>query len=82
MIEKPALIDISEQIPESGEEETDGEVRGATCFDTLDIPGAFLALRKRPNKHLYSEISTPLVSSFVINISDVDSLTQFARISK
>ena len=27
MIEKPALIDISEQIPESGEEETDGEVR-------------------------------------------------------
>ena len=80
MIEKPALIDISEQIPESGEG-GDGW-RGETCFDTLDIPGAFLALRKRPNKHLYSEISTPLVSSFVINISGADSLTQFARISK
>ena len=36
--------------------------RGETCFDTREIPSEFLGRRKRPNKHLYSEISAPFVS--------------------
>ena len=38
------------------------EARGETCFDTREIPSEFLGRRKRPNKHLYSEISAPFVS--------------------
>ena len=68
-------IDISEQGPESASERRRGRAdgaRGETCFDTRQIPSEFLGRRKRPNKHLYSEISAPFVSSFVINLSGPD----------
>ena len=77
MIETWGQMDIvtfsQEQFPELEEGWVD-EARGETCFDTREIPSKFLWRRKRPNKHLYSEISTPFVSSFVINLSEPDSI--------